>query len=101
MMGYLHVMNDFMKSKYTIMNKASLKDGKLKRMGQAFHDRREAKGEDLRENPLDDIDHRDRPKMADIRGPHYLGDQGNHPKIEPRHDKSPNVELLKHAHDHR
>jgi hypothetical protein len=32
--------------------------------------------------------------------PHYFGDQGNHAKIQMRHDQLPSLELTEHRHDH-
>src|SRR3954469_13175842 len=83
------------------MNEASLQEGELEWMGKSLHDWSETNVIDLGEQTLDDIDHSDWAELADIRGPHYFGDQGNNAKVQAGHHQSPREELLEQLHDHR
>ena len=82
------------------MDKPPLQEGELVRMGTAFHDRSKPISAHFREDPMDDIEDCDWSKLAYVRGPHYLGDQGHHAKVQARHDQSSNIKFLEHRHDH-
>src|SRR4051812_41863795 len=94
-------MNNFMKRQNTIMDKPAFQEGILVWMREVLKDRSKPRCTHFREDPKDDVNHCDRSKLADIRGPHNLRDQGNHAIIQAGHNQCPNVELLEHWHNHR
>src|SRR4051812_11468047 len=83
------------------MYKSALEKGKLILVGEALHDRGEMRGANFREDPLDDIEDRDGPELANIRGPQNFRDQSDNSQIQSPHHESSGVEFLEHGHDDR
>ena len=72
-MSGLHLMNNLLECKDPVMDQPTFKEGKLEGVSQALLDWSQSRSRHLRKDPLDNVDHRNWPKLADVRGPTTLG----------------------------
>ena len=69
-------MDNFMEGQEQLMDPSALQKCGLEVVHNLFRYRGQAARTYLRKDPLENVDHRNRPKVSDVRSPNYFGDKG-------------------------
>ena len=74
-------MEDLVKDQHPIQNEPALDEGGLVGVGDRVRKKGHPIGVPFGQDPEDHVNHGDRAKLADVRGPRYLWDEGNDPIV--------------------